>query len=247
MTSLEEIELNFRNRDRPNFPGYSAPIEFRPLRKTDGLLLTPVFRNAAKSIRTYLSSYQHSDKWWLKDTQAFVTACVNEDFPAMHFLFTIGEKPVALGSLHSYADSPVDVQIVLAVFGTNQSKGIGTAVAETLKQVAFQIWGFSRVWWIVDATNRSSMAVAQKIGCEWDSTFEEEDKYGERGSGLWNRFVVERPLNLPDGVLQGAPVDYWQSTRSAGMLEAVIESRQKKRNENQISRNASKDSKNHSS
>lgn len=244
MKSQEEIELKFRE-EKPNFPGYSAPLQFRYLRKTDGLLLTPVFRSSAKSIRTYLSAYQYSDRWWLKEATAFVTACVKDDFPSMHFLFTIAEKPVALGSLHPYGDNPDEVQIVLAVFGSHQGKGIGAAVAETLKQVAFDIWGFSKVWWIVDATNRASMAVAQKIGCNWDSTFEEESKYGEKGSGLWNRFVIERPSNAPQGILQGASIDYWMIPKSPGMLRTVIDSK-KKKNKSQVAKSFEAHIKNHS-
>ena len=246
MRSQEEVELKFRNENTPNFPGYSAPLQFRPLRKTDGLLLTPVFRSSAKSIRTYLSAFQYSDRWWLKEAQAFVTACVKDEFPSMHFLFTIDERPVALGSLHPFGDNIDEVQIVLAVFGSHQGKGIGKAVAETLKQVAFDIWGFSRVWWIVDATNRPSMAVAQRIGCYWDSTFEEESKYGEKGSGLWNRFVIDRPENSPQGILQGASLEYWSIPKSPGMLKAVIESR-KKAPQSQILKNFQSQTKNHSS
>ena len=231
MKSKEEIELELRRGNKGNFPGYSAPLEYRLLRKTDGLLLAPVFRLNAKSIRTYLSEYQHSQHWWLKDTQAFVTACVNDDFPTMHYLFIIGGKPVALGSLHSFGDSHNEVQIVLAVFGTNQGKGIGTAVAQTLKKIAFEVWGFKSVWWIVDATNRSSIQVAQKIGCTWDSTFTLEEKHGDQGSGLWNRFVVDRDPSLADGILQGASIDYWSSVKSVGMLEAVIGSQESKRSQ----------------
>jgi RimJ/RimL family protein N-acetyltransferase len=228
MKSQEEIELKLRDSEKvPNFPGYSARLEFRALRKTDGLLLAPVFKTSAKSIRTYLSDYQNAQHWWLKDTQEFVRACVSDDFPTQHFLFTIGGRPVALGSFHSYANQLNEVQIVLAVFGTNQGKGVGSSVAETLKTIAFDVWGFDRVWWIVDATNRASMRLADKIGCTWDSTFEDEKKYGELGSGLWHRYVVDRDPNSIDGILQGASIDYWSLPKSPGMLKAVLGARNK--------------------
>jgi hypothetical protein len=149
----------------------------------------------------------------------------------MHYLFTIGGRPVALGSLQPFGESHNEVQIVLAVFGTNQGKGIGTAVAQTLKKIAFEVWGFQSVWWVVDATNRSSIQVAQKIGCTWDSTFTLEEKSGEKGSGLWSRFVVDRDPNLADGILQGASIDYWSSVKSVGMLRAVIDSRESQKSQ----------------
>lgn len=224
MKTKEEIELELRgDGTTPNFPGYSAVLEYRPLKPTDSRLLAPVFRSSAKSIRTYLSTYQHADRWWLKDTQAFVSACVNDDFPSMHYLFLIGGHPVALGSLHSFGGSLRDVQVVLAVFGEHQGKGIGYAVAATLKKLAFEVWGFDSLWWIVDATNRASMKVAEKLGCHWDSTFEEADK-SESSSGLWHRFVILRDPSLADAILQGADIEYWTVPKSRGMLQTVINS-----------------------
>jgi RimJ/RimL family protein N-acetyltransferase len=226
MKSQEEIELEFRDGDSiGNFPGYSARLEFRPLRKTDAVLLAPVFRSSAKSIRTYLSTYQHADRWWLKDTQAFVSACVNDDFPSMHYLFLIGNQVVGLASFHTFGNSLKEVQVVLAVFGDHQGKGIGKSVAVTMKKLAFEVWGFNKLWWIVDATNRPSIRLAKAIGCHFDSTFEEATKHGESGSGLWSRFVVERDPDSAPAILQGAPIDYWTEPKSAGLLKAVIEAK----------------------
>lgn len=229
MKSQEELELEFRDGSKiPNFPGYSHRLEFRALQKSDATLLAPSFKGSAKTIRTYLSEFQYADRWNLKNTQAFINACLNDDFPAMHYVFTIGNRPVAFASFHSFGESLTEIQIILAVFGDHQGKGIGKAVAHTLKKVAFEIWGFERIWWVVDATNRSSMKIASSIGCEWDSTFEGDFKHGESGSGLWHRYVVERDHSLAPGVLQGADVEYWSSIKSSGMLEAVISSRSEK-------------------
>ena len=226
MKTQEEIELEFRDEQTvKNFPGYSAKLEFRPLRKTDSAILAPVFRSSAKSIRTYLSSYQYADRWSMKDTQAFVSACVNDDFPSMHYLFLIGNQVVAIASFHGFGENLHDVQVVLAVFGQHQGKGIGKAVAKTMKKLAFEVWGFRSLWWIVDATNRPSMKLAQEIGCHRDSTFEEAVKHGESGSGLWHRFVVDRDPSLAPAILQGASMEYWSEPKSAGLLRAVIESR----------------------
>jgi RimJ/RimL family protein N-acetyltransferase len=223
MKTQAELELEFRDVDTPNFPSYNAKLEFRPLRNTDARLLAPVFRTSAKSVRTYLSSYQHADRWWLKDTQAFVSACVNDDFPSQHWIFTIGNEVVALGSLHSFGGRLDEVQVVLAVFGKNQGRGLGTAIAKTLKKLAFEVWGFQKLWWIVDATNFPSMKLAQKIGCVLDSTFEQEAKHAESESGLWHRFVIERDPTLAPAILQGASIDYWSTPKTASLLKATIE------------------------
>lgn len=222
MKTQAQIELEFRDEETPNFPSYNAKLEFRPLRMTDARLLAPVFRTSAKSVRTYLSSYQNADRWWLKDTQAFVSACVNDEFPAQHWIFLIGNEVVALGSLYSFAGRLDEVQVVLAVFGKNQGRGVGTAIAKTLKKLAFEVWGFQKLWWIVDATNFSSMKLAQKIGCIRESTFEHEIKHAESESGLWHRFVVERDPNLAPAILQGASIDYWSTPKTASLLRASI-------------------------
>jgi RimJ/RimL family protein N-acetyltransferase len=161
----------------------------------------------------------------MKDTQAFVSACVNDDFPSMHYLFLIGNQVVAIASFHGFGENLNDVQVVLAVFGQHQGKGIGKAVAKTMKKIAFEVWGFRSLWWIVDATNRPSMKLAQEIGCYRDSTFEESVKHGESGSGLWHRFVVDRDPSLAPGILQGASMEYWSEPKTAGLLRAVIDSR----------------------
>lgn len=225
MKSQEEIELQFRNPETPNYPGYSHRLEFHPLKRDDAFLLAPTFRSSAKSIRSYLSGFQYADRWSLKDCRAFVDSCLRDDFPTMHYVFTIGNNPVAFASLYPIGDRLDEVQIVLAVFGKHQGKGIGKSVAVTLKNIAFQVWGFRSLWWIVDATNRSSMKVADSIGCLWESSFEEPTKSGESGSGLWHRYVIDRDPNLAPGILQGASVDYWHMPKDAGMLKAVIKSR----------------------
>jgi RimJ/RimL family protein N-acetyltransferase len=228
MKSQEELELEFRDGSKiPIFPGYSHRLEFRALQKSDATLLAPSFKGSAKTIRTYLSEFQFADRWNLKDTQAFINACLNDQFPAMHYVFTIGKSPVAFASFQSFGESPTDVQFIIAVFGNHQGKGIGKAVAQTLKKVAFEIWGFERIWWIVDATNRSSMSIATSIGCEWDSTFEGDFKHGESGTGLWHRYVVERGRDLSPGILQGASHDYWTMPKSVGLLQAVTDSQKK--------------------
>lgn len=221
MKKLEEIEKQFRTQ-RENYKGYNYPIQFRPLNITDARILAPVLKQNAASIRTYLSTYQHADRWFLKDTQKFVSACVNDDFPRLHYLFLIGNDPVGLASFYEYGTSPLEVQIVLAVFGNHQGRGIGKAIAHTLKKLAFEVWGFQAIWWLVDATNRPSISLAHSIGCKFERSWESEVKAAEKESGVWFALKVERDETLAPGILQGAPMSYWSIPKSEGMLDAVL-------------------------
>lgn len=227
MNTQEEVELQWRSDTPSNFPGFSQPLHFRPMKISDTAIMTPVLKSSAKSIRGYLGQFQHAELWDIGNAKRFVSQCVNADFPSVHYLFFIGNRLVGMGSLHQYGDSLLDVQIVLAVFGEQyQGKGIGTAIGQTLKKVAFEVWGFSSFWWLVDATNRSSMRAAQKVGLRWDHSYEEEVRHSESESGLWNAFVAERPQDLPPAVLQGASIEYWSEARNASLLKAVIASRE---------------------
>lgn len=227
MKTLEEVELGFRKQDTPNFPGYNYPPEFRPLKMMDSRILAPILKRDAKTIRTYLGSYQNADRWNLKDAQRFVASRVNDPkFPSFHYLFLCGKEVVGMGSLEAYGDNFKDCQVVLAVFGSHQGRGWGKAIAQTLQQIAFQIWGFERLYWINDATNIASSKLAQAIGCKLEETYEDNFILGENGTGLWYRWVVQRPgERLAPGILQGAPVEYWQQLKSHGMLEAIVSSR----------------------
>lgn len=222
MKTIEEIELQFRD-DRPNFAGYSHPIEFRPLKITDSALLTPVFKKHGKEIRGCLGAFHNAHAWQLSDAQKFVSASVNAEFPSMTWLFFIGKELVGMGSLHAYQDSMWDVQIVLAVFGEHQGKGIGSTIGATLKQISFEVWGFNSFWWLVDATNFASCKAAEKVGLSFSHAWEDKVKRSEQESGLWFAFTEQRPSGLADGILQGAPLAYWQESKTSSLLRAVIE------------------------
>jgi RimJ/RimL family protein N-acetyltransferase len=222
MTKLETVELKFHNNS-DSFPGYNHGMEFRPLKITDARLLAPVFKQHAGSIRTYLSTYQHADRWFLKDTQKFVSSCVNDPWPRHHYLFLIGKDPVGIASFYEYGSNSKEIQVVIAVFGSHQGRGIGKQMAVTLRALAMDVWGFEKLWWIVDATNRPSIALAQHIGCVFDSAWEDHVKHAENESGLWFAFRLDRDPASPPGVLQGSPLAYWNMPKTKGMLEAIIE------------------------
>lgn len=231
MKTKEEIELELRS-GVPNYPGYSSPLEFRPLKITDSAILTPVFKRDGKTIRSFLGSFHNAHSWQISDAQKFVAAEVNADFPNFTYLFFIGKELVGMGSIHPFAQSLVDVQIVLAVFGKHQGRGIGTAIGSQLKKVAFEVWGFNSFWWLVDATNHPSKRAAEKVGLHFQHSWEDEVKHSESDSGLWFAYSQNRPSDLADGVLQGASLSYWQESRTSALLQAVI----KARRENQDSK-----------
>lgn len=222
--TMEEVELQFRS-SRQNHPGYNYPLEFRPLKLTDSKLLTPVFKKHGKTIRGFLGTFHNAHNWQIADAQRFVSAEMNAEFPNFTWLFFIGRELVGMGSIHPYGESPLDVQIVLSVFGNHQGKGIGSAIGVTLKKLAFEVWGFSSFWWLVDATNRTSIRVAEKTGLSFHHSWEDQIKHAEMESGLWLAFHEQRPSRLPDGILQGQPLSYWQETRTSSLLQAVIKAR----------------------
>jgi RimJ/RimL family protein N-acetyltransferase len=225
MKSKEELELELRS-PVANYPGFDYPLTYRPIKIGDAPIIAPVLRSSARSIRGYLGQYQNADLWDLRDSVRFVSRCVADEFPSFHYLFFIGHQLVGMGSLHPYRGSLLDVQVVLAVFGTHyQGRGIGTVIGQVLKKIAFDVWGFETLWWLVDATNRPSIAAAQKVGLFFHHQWEDEVRHAEQESGLWMAFTIDRPDELAPGILQGGDIQYWATPKNASTLRAVIEGR----------------------
>jgi len=227
MQYQEEVELRFRNTDLPNHPGYNYPPEFRPMKISDATLLAPLMRKDGKTIGTYLGGYSSPNQWNIKDTQRWVSRSVtSSEFPSVHYLFLCGpNNVVGMGSITKFGDDPTVCQLVIAVFGKHQGKGWGQLIASTLKALAFEVWGFSAIYWLNDVTNRASTVIAQKMGFKLDQTYENKHILGTHGTGLWYRWVLERPEGLFPGVLQGANLDYWKTPKNSAMLRAVISSK----------------------
>ena len=225
--SLEDIEHELR-KVKPNWPGYSAPLEMRPLNKSDAVLLTPIFKRHGNEIRSYLGYFHNASHWNFKDANKFVQGSLNANFPSFTYLFHINNEVVGMGSLGSYGESLTDVQIVLAVFGKHQGKGIAKAIEETLMFVAFQVWGFDSFWHLVDASNIASIKTAEANGLKLSHTWRDKI-HAEKETGEWLAYCASRPQGLPDGVLQGAPITYWQESRSDQLVQAVIQAKNGKR------------------
>lgn len=225
--SQEEIELAFRE-EKPNWPSYSAPLEMKHLKKTDAAILTPIFKKHGKQMRSYLGQFHNAHSWQMANAQSFVMEAINRDFPSYTWTFWIGNKIVGLASLESYGDSVKDVQIILAVFGEHQGKGIATAIGQSLKYFAFNVMGFSSFWWLVDESNIGSIRAAEKNDLTLHHVWKDEVKHSEKETGEWRAYWQPRPEGLEDGVLQGASLSYWQETRTSSLLQAVIKAKKEK-------------------
>lgn len=222
--SMEEVELELL-RLKPNWEGYSAPLEMKALKQTDAAVLTPIFKKHGKQIRTYLGQFHNADSWQMDSAQRFVMDALNRDFPSRTWTFWIGNKVVGLASLESYGGSTHDVQIVLAVFGEHQGKGIGTAIGKSLKYYSERVMGFSSFWWLVDESNIGSIKAAENLGLELHHTWTDEIKHSEMETGEWRAYWCPRPEGLEDGVLQGASLAYWHESKTSSFLQEVIKAR----------------------
>lgn len=223
MSSLEELELQFRNEDLPNWPGYKGKLEFRELKHQDSRLLIPILKSDKSNLSTFLGKFHGHRHWNLKSAQGFVSGLVNEKWPSMTWIFHINEEPIGLIST-ARADYINECQLVISVFSKHQGKGFATAMTQTILKITEEVFGFSRTWWHVDAANHSSIRVAQKCGFEFLDTYDTNLETKE-ASGLYYRFVKERPKGLPDGVLQGASLEYWWVAKDPAILKVILENR----------------------
>lgn len=223
----EETEFELR-KEKANWPTYNAPLEMRPLTKSDAIVLTPIFKKHGNQIRSYLGGFHNAAHWSFRDANKFVQGSLNSPFPSFTYLFRIGNELVGMGSLAPYGETVKEVQIILAVFGKHQGKGIAKGIEESLIYLAFRVWGFEKFWHLVDASNIASIRAAEANGLKLSHTWTDKI-HAEKETGEWLAYVAERPEGLSDGVLQGAPISYWHETRSDQLLQAVIEARNGKR------------------
>jgi RimJ/RimL family protein N-acetyltransferase len=222
--SREEHELEMRT-PQPNYPGYSHNLSFRPLKVSDTAILAPAMKRSADHIKGYVHWGTSAKKWHFKDVQTFVSARMRDEFPRFHFVFFIGPEPVAFGSLAPMA-SPYDAQVSLAVFYPHQGKGIGKRVVKTLEWYAFVVWGFHNLYYQHDASNLNSQKLAEYCDFSFSHSFDQA-KEAEQESGLWFSYKKKKDPAYPDGILQGADIEYWGMPRDEELLKQVIAYRQK--------------------
>lgn len=230
MKSKEEIELELASQ-KPNWPGYSGALEFRPLRFEDSRLLIPVIKKDKGVLSAYLSKFRGSTNWNIHDAQKLVSSLVNGNWPEATYLFHINNEPIGMISIGGVTELD-ECQLVIGVFKGHQGKGFAKAMTKTILKITEEVWGFSKTWWFVDATNESSKQVANKSGFILHSHYEELDRHSpDKSSGVYLRLVKNRPEGLAPGILQGADLDYWSTSKNASLLKAVIKSRKQNKEE----------------
>jgi RimJ/RimL family protein N-acetyltransferase len=230
LKSKEEIELELATQ-QPNWPGYPGGLEYRPVRFEDSRLLIPVIKRDKGVLSAYLSKFRGSTNWNIHDAQKLVSSLVNGNWPETTYLFHINNEPIGLISIGGVKELD-ECQLVIAVFTGHQGKGFAQAMTQTILKITEEVWGFNKTWWFVDATNDASKRVANKCGFILHSHYEELDRHSpDKASGLYLRLVKNRPEGLAPGILQGADLDYWSTSKNASLLKAVIKSRKQTKEE----------------
>ena len=189
------------------YPGYEYPIACRELRATDAQHLFRVMKRSAKHLKGYIGWAKYAPSWDYKTVQQFVNDHVNDDFPRFHLIFTIGREIVGFGSLAPVGD-PRAVQVALWTAVGHERRGIGNWIVTVLEWYAFHIYGFDKVYYQHDATNRKSGRLPQSLGYKFDHVFDQEVE-ALQDSGFWYSWVKERPQGLQPGFIDTDHMGLW--------------------------------------
>lgn len=220
MSNQFEIERQFRG-DAPNFPGFDAPIEFRPLKNSDTVLLAPILKKYGNQLSEFLADYTFAANWDFRNANNYVTGLLDEPFPRFSYLFLIGKQIVGMAYTGEWGNSLYDVQIVLWVHPKHQGKRIGNSIGHTIRKVMLEIWGMNSFNWIVAETNTPSIKVAESLGLELAQKFIGEI-HAKGETGEWRRYVQYRDESMR-GILQGEQsLAAWTGVRNASVLDAIL-------------------------
>lgn len=193
------------------YPGYEYPLACRQLRSTDAQHLFRVMKRSAKHLKGYIGWAKYAPSWDYKTVQQFVNDHDNDEFPRFHMIFTIGREVVGFGSL-APVDDPRSVQIALWTAVGHERRGIGKWIVTVLEWYAFHVYGFDKVYYQYDATNRKSGRLPQSMGYRYDHSFEDEI-HAMKESGLWLSWVKNRPEGLPPGFIDTGHFGLWHKHR----------------------------------
>ena len=188
-----------------NYPGYEHPLAVSPIRPKHKPALVKAIWKSHQQLRGYVGWARYARSWDVKTISKFADDHIHDQLPNQHFLFFIGAEVVGMGSIVT-AYTPSDCQIALWVTSGYQRKGIGKRIVDTLKQFAFEVWGFERLYYEHDAYNQQSKQLPQKCGFRYSHSFNQKID-AEAESGFWFSWVMNRPTGLPDGILQGRPIE----------------------------------------
>jgi RimJ/RimL family protein N-acetyltransferase len=206
---MQWIEIIQEAENKPpsgQFPGFDHRLEFHHLSLRDSLKLTRALQASQEHLDSYLPFFDQREGKTVPKVQRWIFEMLEESFPAQHFVFTIGNELVGFSSILPISKNLREVQLRYLVFEGFTGRGIATAMARTLELYSFNVWGFDRIYIEMDSGNRASINVAQKLGYELGGT-KDVSKLGSKGTGFWYSFVKERPEVIPDGVLQGRPIE----------------------------------------
>ena len=220
MSNQFELERQFRG-DAPNFPGFDAPIEFRPLKNSDTVLLAPILKKYGNQLSEFLADYTFAANWDFRNANNYVTGLLDEPFPRFSYLFLIGKQIVGMAYTGEWGNALYDVQIVLWVHPKHQGKRIGNSIGHTIRKVMLEIWGMNSFNWLVAETNTPSIKVAESLGLELAQKFVGET-HAKGETGEWRRYVQYRDESMR-GILQGEQsLAAWTGVRNASVLDAIL-------------------------
>lgn len=188
----------------PNYPGFNFPLLTRRITPQDAIEFQRIIHDSRKHLEGYLSWAGKAANWSFKNINQFVMDHVLAPLPREHFVFTIGNEIVALGSLAPMED-PTTIQVALFVRKKYTGKGIAKSVVKTLENYAFQVVGYRSVFYNHDITNRASGAIPQAMGYQYVGHFDGPAE-AKQESGLWLSYRKDRDPGLPPGLLQGTPI-----------------------------------------
>lgn len=211
MEFTEEAIREERERLSFNHPGFDYPLMHRWIKKSDTLEMARVIRSSAHHLKGFISWAKYANTWDFKQIQRFVNDHADPEPPRMHLVFLLGKRIVGMGSL-APMDKMNEVQIALWVAEGFHGKGIGTRIARTMEMYAFEVWGYSKLYYQCDASNEQSKRLPQKLGFRYSHTFNEEIT-AQNESGFWFSFVKEPPDDLPPAILQGADIQPFLEVR----------------------------------
>lgn len=221
MSNQFELERQFRG-DAPNFPGFDAPIEFRPLKNSDTVLLAPILKRYGNQLSDFLADYTFAANWDFRNANNYVRGLLDEPFPRFSYLFLIGKQIVGMAYTGEWGNSVYDTQIVLWVHPKHQGKRIGNSIGHTIRKVMLEIWGMNSFNWIVAETNTPSIKVAESLGLELAEKFIGEI-HAKGETGEWRRYVQYRDESTK-GILQGEQsLAAWVGNRNLSAIDAILQ------------------------
>jgi len=187
------------------FPGFEYPLTFCPILPKHKPAMIKAVWKSHQSLRGFIGWAKYARSWNIEMVSRFIDDLINDPIPNQHFVFFLGDEIVGMGSLIG-CYTPQDAQISLWTVSGYQGRGIGMRIVDTLTELAFRVWGYHILYYEHDARNETSKRLSQKCGFTFSHTRNFE-KSAELESGLWFSWYKYRPEGLPDGIIQGRPIE----------------------------------------